>query len=104
MDLDANLPFLDARSMSETAVVRQLTDGVHAVARITRALCSTLACQVVMMSSHGDAATVVSQRTLSIVAGTERGTPATVWTSDPNKHWSRVKRVASAVGEGPMAV
>ena len=30
MGLDANHPFLDARSMSETAVVRQLTDPLLA--------------------------------------------------------------------------
>ncbi len=50
MGLDAHLPFLDARSMSETAVVRQLTDRLNGV-DITCALCSTLACHVVLISS-----------------------------------------------------
>ena len=43
--------YLDARSMSETAVVRQLTDRLNGVGDITCALCSTLACQVVLISS-----------------------------------------------------
>ena len=51
MGLDVNLLFLDARSMSETAVVRQLTDRLNGVGDITCALCSTLACQVVLISS-----------------------------------------------------
>ena len=50
MGLDANLPFLDARSMAETAVVRQLMDRLNGV-DITCALCSTLECQVVLISS-----------------------------------------------------
>ncbi len=103
MGLDAHLPFLDARSMSETAVVRQLTDRLNGVGDITCALWHSSVSSSTDLFCDGDAATVVSQRTLSIVGGTERTTPATTWTSDPNKHWPRVKRVASAVGEGPMA-
>ncbi len=84
MGLDANLPFLDARSMSDTAVVRQLTDRVHGGDDDhARTLQHSGVSSGNDLFCDGDAATVARRRRLSIVAGAERLTTVTTWMSDP---------------------
>ena len=84
MGLDANLPFLDARSMSEDVVVRQLTDRVSdGDDDYARTLQHCGVSSGTDLFCDGDAASVVRRRRLSIVAGAERLTTVTTWISNP---------------------